>query len=90
MKHRNLDYEFDELSKLLEIILSRNRSSLSITDVAHLERCIALTDELKKESSQSGRKDIMNSIVLKLLELFCKPEVMEQIQNVLNQLGNLN
>lgn len=89
MRH-NFDYQFDELSDLLEIILSRNRSSLSITDVACLERCIALTNELKKESSQSGRKDILYGIGLRLLEIFSKPEILEPLQNILNQLGNLN
>ena len=90
MKHKKFDFQIDELKLLIELVLSRNRSSLSIDDVANLERCIICLEELKEETSESGRKDIVIAILLKVMHNFCKPEVWEYIKTILESLEDLN
>jgi len=79
----------DNLIVTIEIVLSKNRSSLSIDDVVRLENVIVTLNELKKVSKVSDRKEILSDVLPVIIRTFFRSEVMEELGKVLEFLANL-
>ena len=79
----------DNLIFTIEIVLSKNRSSLSIDDVVRLENVIVTLNELKKVSKVSDRKEILSDVLPVIIRTFFRSEVMEELGKVLEFLANL-
>jgi hypothetical protein len=79
----------DSLVLSIEIVLSKNRSSLSIDDVIRLENVIVTLNELKKVSKVSDRKEILSDILPVIIRTFFRSDVMEGLGKVLEFLANL-
>lgn len=79
----------DNLVLSIEIVLSKNRSSLSIDDVIRLENVIVTLNELKKVSKVSDRKEILSEVLPVIIRTFFRSDVMEELGKVLEFLANL-
>lgn len=79
----------DNLVSSIEIVLSKNRSSLSIDDVIRLENVIVTLNELKKVSKVSDRKEILSEVLPVIIRTFFRSDVMEELGKVLEFLANL-
>lgn len=79
----------DNLVLSIEIVLSKNRSSLSIDDVIRLENVIVTLNELKKVSKVSDRKEILSEVLPIIIRTFFRSDVMEELGKVLEFLANL-
>ena len=79
----------DNLVLSIEIVLSKNRSSLSIDDVIRLENVIVTLNELKKVSKVSDRKEILSEALPVIIRTFFRSDVMEELGKVLEFLANL-
>ena len=63
MEKPDFNANLDGLVLSIEIVLSKNRSSLSIDDVIRLENVIVTLNELKKVSKVSDRKEILSEVL---------------------------
>lgn len=90
MEDKQFELIVDELIVSIEFVLSRNRSSLSVDDVTRLEKCIISLKELKKVSSDSDRKNLVSELILPILKTFLRPEVVETIMRILEELDACN
>lgn len=79
----------DNLVLSIEIVLSKNRSSLSIDDVIRLENVIVTLNELKKVSKVSDRKEILSEVLPVIIRTFFRSDVMGELGKVLEFLANL-
>lgn len=87
MKQDYFILRLDGLIFAIETVLTKNRSSLSITDVALLEYVLISLEELKKVKVVD-REEMLTKLLPTVLNFFLKPEVMEQVTEVLNNLMN--
>ncbi len=89
MEKPDLNANLDDLVSTIEIVLSKNRSSLSIDDVIRLENVIITLNELKKVSKVSDRKEILSDVLPVIIRTFFRSDVMEELGKVLEFLANL-
>jgi len=89
MEKPDLNANLDNLVSTIEIVLSKNRSSLSIDDVIRLENVIVTLNELKKVSKVSDRKEILSDVLPVIIRTFFRSDVMEELGKVLEFLANL-
>jgi len=89
MEKPDLNVNLDNLVSSIEIVLSKNRSSLSIDDVIRLENVIVTLNELKKVSKVSDRKEILSEVLPVIIRTFFRSDVMEELGKVLEFLANL-
>ena len=89
MEKPDLNANLDNLVSTIEIVLSKNRSSLSIDDVIRLENVIVTLNELKKVSKVSDRKEILSDVLPVIIKTFFRSDVMEELGKVLEFLANL-
>ena len=89
MEVPNFIANLDNLIISIEIVLSKNRSSLSIDDVIRLENVIVKLNELKKVSKVSDRKEILSEALPIIIKTFFRSDVMEELGKVLEFLANL-
>jgi hypothetical protein len=89
MEKPDFNANLDSLVISIEIVLSKNRSSLSIDDVIRLENVIVTLNELKKVSKVSDRKEILSEVLPVIIRTFFRSNVMEELRKVLEYLANL-
>lgn len=87
MKQDYFVARLDGLSESLVTVLSKNRSSLSIADVALLKNVIISLEELKKVKVVD-RKEMLMEIIPQVVRIFVRPEVINEITKVLDNLSN--
>lgn len=89
MENPDLNANLDDLISSIEIVLSKNRSSLSIDDVIRLENVIVKLNELKKVSKVSDRKEILSNALSLIIRTFSRADVRKELGKFLEYLGNL-
>ncbi|MAO18345.1 MAG: hypothetical protein CMH44_15980 [Muricauda sp.] len=89
MEKPDFNANLDGLVLSIEIVLSKNRSSLSIDDVIRLENVIVTLNELKKVSKVSDRKEILSEVLPVIIRTFFRSDIMEELGKVLEFLANL-
>lgn len=89
MKKNDFIANLDNLVLSIEVVLSKNRSSLSIDDVIRLENVIVTLNELKKVSNVSDRKEILSEVLPVIIRAFFRSDVMVELRKVLEFIANL-
>ena len=87
MKQDYFILRLDSLISIIRTVLKKNRSSLSIADVTLLEDAIVSLEELK-EVKVVDREETLTKFLPMVLKFILRPEVMEQVGEVLNKLMN--
>lgn len=90
MENKQFKQFVNELIVSIEFVLSRNRSSLSVDDVARLEECILSLKELKKVPSNSDRKSLVSELLPPIIRTLFRPEVVETIMRILEKFDACN
>lgn len=83
MKQKDFISNLDDLINAIEVVLSKNRSSLSIDDVVCLESVILELNELKKVTKISDRKEFFIKLLPEIFRTFFRPEVLEEFRKIL-------
>ena len=78
----------DNLTQGVRIVLAKNRSSLSIDDVARLENVVNSLEELKEVKSASDRKTIFAKLLPSMIKTFFRFKLFEELSEVFEDLLN--
>jgi hypothetical protein len=84
------NYDPDELIQGLMLILTKNRSSLSVTDVVILERSIIALEGLTTVPDSSERKAQFGIIVGNLLKVFSAFRVIKIMKEFFDDYQDMN
>ena len=82
-----------KLEKLIlgiKLLISKNRSSLSIDQTVLLEDTITTLEELKSVKNSSIRKKLFSDVLLKLALTYSKMQVAKRIYKFLEEVFNEN
>lgn len=85
---RDFAQNLDNLAQGVRVVLAKNRSSLSIDDVARLENVLSSLEELKEVKSSSDRKTIFAGLLPKLIKTFFRFKLFEELSEVFEDLLN--
>ncbi|WP_319231093.1 hypothetical protein [Draconibacterium orientale] len=85
---KNFEKNLDNLAQGVRIVLARNRSSLSIDDVARLENVVSSLEELKEVKSTSDRKTFLAKLLPALIKTFFRFKLYEELSEVFEDLLN--
>ena len=80
MEKDDFEKNLDNLIQLIEIVLSRNRSSLSIDDLILLKSVRDSLKELKSISNISDRKKVLSNLLPQIIKTFFKVSVFEVLR----------
>lgn len=72
----------DDLAQGVRIVLAKNRSSLSVDDVARLEIVLFSIDELKKTECSSDRKTKFSGLLLDMLKTFTRFKLAKELNDL--------
>lgn len=85
---RDFAQNLDNLAQGVRVVLAKNRSSLSIDDVARLENVLSSLEELKEVKSSSDRKTIFAGLLPNLIKTFFRFKLFEELSEVFEDLLN--
>lgn len=78
----------DDLTQGVESILAKSRSSLSVDDVAQLEKMLKTLKELKEVKSSSDRKKKTTNFLLNFIKVFARFKIVKELNDLLEELLN--
>jgi len=73
-----------ETTQRIEMILSKNRSSLSAEDVKLLERCIFFFKKMRKSKSDQEKQKFLEKGINCLIYFFGKNELLNKYSELFN------
>jgi hypothetical protein len=73
----------------IEMVLSKNRSSLSTDDVFLLERCIFYFKKMRKAKSDQEKKEFLSKGVSYWMKFFLKNELLNNNSELFKMLGKI-
>lgn len=71
-----------ETTQRIEMILSKNRSSLSAEDVKLLERCIFFFKKMRKSISEQEKQELLEKGINCLFLFFGKNELLDKYSDL--------
>ncbi len=89
MKKNEFVLKIDSLIEAIEVVLSKNRSSLSIDDLIRLENVKVALIELKEVTEDSDRKEILSDVLPVIIRTFMRADVIAELRKVLEFLTSL-
>lgn len=75
-----------EITQRIEMVLSKNRSSLSTNDVKLLERCIFFFKKMRKVKSEEAKKELLAQGISSWIEFLVKNELLVKYSVLLESL----
>ena len=84
----DFEQNLDNLTQGVRIVLAKNRSSLSVDDVARLENVLDSLEELKEVSKPSDRKTIFARLLPYLIKTFFRFKLFEELSEMFEDLIN--
>jgi hypothetical protein len=73
----------------IEMVLSKNRSSLSTDDVFLLERCVFYFRKMRKAKSDQEKKEFLSKGISCWMKFFMKNDLLNESSELFGMLGKI-